>query len=82
MWDRIRIRPKAAAFPSCLALDVGEFARLVVPNASPGEAVADHFQVDEGFTEVNSSDTVELDTSSAQTFDRTPTTNIRIRSFT
>jgi hypothetical protein len=42
--DRIRVCPQAAAFLSRLALSVGEFARLVVPHVSPGEAVADHFR--------------------------------------
>ena len=56
MWDRIRIRPQAAAFLSCLSLRVGEFDGHIVPHVAPGEAVADHFQVDEAVAEIDSPD--------------------------
>jgi len=38
------------------ALSFGEFTRLVVPQISPREAVADYLQVDEAVAEVDSPD--------------------------
>jgi hypothetical protein len=49
----MQVRPQAAAFLSGLALGVGEFARLVVPHVSPGEAITDHFQIDEAVPKID-----------------------------
>jgi hypothetical protein len=51
----MRVRPQAAPFLSDLALSVGKFASLVVPDVTPGEAFADQFQVDEAVAELDSS---------------------------
>jgi hypothetical protein len=54
--DRIRVRPQATEFLSGLALSVGEFAGFVVSDIAPGEAVADHFQVDEAVPKIDATD--------------------------
>jgi hypothetical protein len=54
--DPIRVSPQAASILFGFALHGGERAGSVESNVTPSEAVADHFQVDEAVTEMNSRD--------------------------